>query len=170
MFVLFLQERKARRKSPLDSSAEGDSESGTGGVEEEGEGDGEAELSASEKARQEFLKNKLARDAALLDCAKSFAMARVPVLTVRSELCEGTLLATIRSFLKRFLNYRKSLLLSPQCISLPKASHTGFICVACSVSPYWPGWGSSDAPTLPKMVYPFLSLLCSLCCVLSLWL
>lgn len=126
---MFLQKRKARRKAPLDSSAEGDSESGAGDEDEDGAGDGDEEPSASEKARQAFLKCKLAQDVALLDCAKSFAMAGVPVLTVRSELCEGTLLDAVRSFLDRFLSYRRSLLLSPQCIPLTKASHTGFICL-----------------------------------------
>ncbi|CDJ31773.1 LOW QUALITY PROTEIN: apical membrane antigen, putative [Eimeria mitis] len=76
------QKRKSRRKPPSDSSADGDSESGAG-VEDEGAGagEGEDELPASERARQEFLRGKAARDAALLECAKSFAMAGVPVLT-----------------------------------------------------------------------------------------
>ncbi|KAL8443208.1 hypothetical protein Emag_006036 [Eimeria magna] len=75
---------------------------------------------ACERARDEFVKSKSVQDAILLRSAKSFAAAGVPVLTVRSELCEGTLMAAIKHFLDRFMNYRKSLLLSPQCIPLSK--------------------------------------------------
>ncbi|OEH78090.1 apical membrane related protein [Cyclospora cayetanensis] len=88
-------------------------------------GDGEegptSVLSSLTKARKAFLEEKAARDAVLLQSAKSFAMARVPILTVRSELCEGTLFAAVTHFLERFMNHRKSLILSSQCIPLPKS-------------------------------------------------
>lgn len=123
------QKRKALQKG-ASSTSEADSDEEPSEEAEEGEdGDG---LSASEKVRNAFLEKKKSQENMLLKTAKSLAKAGVPVLTVRSELCEGTLLAAVKCFLKKFFNYRRSLLMSPQCIPLPKARNLSF-----AVSSFW---------------------------------
>ncbi|KAL8424730.1 hypothetical protein Efla_001319 [Eimeria flavescens] len=108
----------AKRKQRGSGGEEAPSEEEEGGNGEEGED----LCAAPELAREAFLRKKMREDAALLRSAKSFAKAGVPVLTIHSELCDGTLFAALKHFLDRFMNYRRSLLLSPQCIPLPKAS------------------------------------------------
>lgn len=77
---------------------------------------------ASKRALESFLRKKAEQEALILQSAKSFAKAGVPVLTLRSELCDDTFLSAARCFLDRFMSYRRSLLLRPQCIPIPKAS------------------------------------------------
>lgn len=114
-------QKQARLRGVVgDASADGDTDDNIAG---DSEAEGAETRSTADKARDAFLKEKSALEAIILQSAKSFAMAGVPVLTIRSELCEGTLLAAVRHFLDRFLNYRRSLLLGPQCIPLPKARH-----------------------------------------------
>ncbi|KAL8451768.1 hypothetical protein Emed_001784 [Eimeria media] len=109
-------ERRLRQKDTHEAVADEEREKASDGSDEESDDP----RAACERARDEFVKSKSVQDAVLLRSAKSFAAAGVPVLVVRSELCEGTLMAAVKHFLDRFMNYRRSLLLSPQCISLPK--------------------------------------------------
>ncbi|KAL8438640.1 hypothetical protein ACSSS7_000073 [Eimeria intestinalis] len=118
------RQKESQRRHSRKGRAHGDEDEGEEAVDGSDE-ESDDPRTASEKARDEFIKRKSEQDAVLLRSAKSFAAAGVPVLTVRSELCEGTFMAAIKHFLDRFMNYRRSLLLSPQCIPLPKVRIRG---------------------------------------------
>ncbi|CBZ50608.1 hypothetical protein NCLIV_010760 [Neospora caninum Liverpool] len=102
--------------------------------EEDEEEDGEkvdplalAAQRASRKALRDFARRKATEDAIVLQSAKLFASARVPVLVVNSDRTEQTVQRAVNEFLQPFLRHRQSLLLSPQCMRLDKATCAQFL-------------------------------------------
>ncbi|PFH36252.1 hypothetical protein BESB_044440 [Besnoitia besnoiti] len=82
---------------------------------------------AVKKAREEFLRQKKVQDTLILQSAKLFAAAMVPVLVIDADRTDVTIQRAISRFLLPFLHHRQSLLLAPQCLRLDRETCTRYL-------------------------------------------